>query len=90
MKMLLTGFILVLSITAKCQLEKSTWLVGGSGSLNTYNQTYTSTFNLTAKYRSIDISAPIGYFYFGQTCGWNKTFFFFFKNGSCKYGRWGQ
>ena len=55
--------LLILSLTTKAQLDKGVWLVGGSGSFYSYIETYNSpTYNNTAKYTNIDISASAGYF----------------------------
>lgn len=52
-----------IALTAKSQLDKGIWLVGGSGSFYSYNENYNSpTYNSTAKYTNIDISASVGYF----------------------------
>lgn len=54
---------LFLTSYSYAQLEKKTWLVGGNGSLYSYNETYTSpTYSNTAKYTNIDVSASFGYF----------------------------
>lgn len=46
------------------QLTKKNWLVGGSGSFYSYNENYsTGSFNQMAKYTSIDMAAPVGYFF---------------------------
>jgi hypothetical protein len=67
MKLLFTGFILVLSVTAKCQLDKKTWLVGGNGSFYSYNEIFnTPSVNIITKYNNIDISAAIGNFIFDK------------------------
>jgi hypothetical protein len=59
-------FLLVaitLTINSFGQLEKSTWLVGGSGSFYNYNGTYRSTSNnADTKVTNIDIKTSIGYF----------------------------
>ena len=55
--------LLVISLTTKSQIDKGIWLVGGSGALYSYNQTYLSqNNNTTAKYTNIELSASIGYF----------------------------
>lgn len=52
--------------SAKSQLTKGNWLVGGTGKLYSYNSTYSSFTSPTiiqkAKYTQIDISASVGYF----------------------------
>ncbi len=55
--------LLFISLFSKAQLSEGNWLLGGSGSFYSYNQTYTSASNnTTAKYTNIDLSASIGYF----------------------------
>lgn len=59
---LLFSFFLVTTISFG-QITKGNWLVGGSGSLYSYNENAnypTATYN--AKYTNIDLSASIGYF----------------------------
>jgi len=57
----LISFILCLS--AKSQLNKTTWLAGGAGSFYSYTEDYnTSGYSETSKYTNIDVSASIGYF----------------------------
>jgi hypothetical protein len=64
MKIILTLIsIISFSLTAKSQLDKGIWLAGGSGTLYSYNQTYSSpSNNTTSKYTNIELSASIGYF----------------------------
>ena len=64
MKPTLFFFLLFLiSATAKSQLDQGTWLVGGSGSLYSYSEEYTSpSTSFNAKYSNISIDASIGYF----------------------------
>ena len=60
----LATVICSISISAFGQLSKSTWLVGGTGSLYSYNEIYTFPLAIgTAKYTSIDLSASVGYFF---------------------------
>ena len=81
--MLLTGLILALSVTAKCQLDKKTWLVGGSGSFYSNDETQTISSNtLFFKNSNIEVSPSIGYFIIDklvlgvrQTLIWQKTEF---------------
>lgn len=55
--------IVCFSISANCQLDKKTWLVGGSGSFYSYNvEDNSTTYSSQSKYTQIDISASIGYF----------------------------
>lgn len=54
---------LFLSFVAKSQLDKGTWLVGGTGSFYSYDETFnTSTYNSIARYNEIDLSPTVGYF----------------------------
>lgn len=63
MKVFLTAFILALSVTAKCQLDKKTWMVGGNGSFYSNNQTFSFSSNVFYyKNTNIEISPSIGYF----------------------------
>ena len=64
MKILLTIFIILfLSIDATSQIDKKTWLVGGTSSFLSYKNTYTSpTFSYTSDRVEIKISPNIGYF----------------------------
>ena len=77
MKLLLTILsITILTITAKAQLDKKNWLLGGSGSLYSYDENYNSQQgNLTGKYTNIDISASIGYFIDNKFVGGLRPFF---------------
>ncbi len=51
-------------LNATSQLSKGTWLIGGSGNLNSFNEVYTlpNTASGTAKYTSLEFSASVGYF----------------------------
>ena len=64
MKILLTIFIILfLSIDATSQIDKKTWLVGGTGNFLSYENTYSSpTFSFTSDRVEIKISPNIGYF----------------------------
>jgi len=64
MKYILFLFIATLFFTQSYgQLEKRNWLIGGNGSLYSYNETYRSpSYNHEANYTNIDLSATIGYF----------------------------
>ncbi len=71
------------SLTAKCQLDKGTWLLGGSGSFYSYNEDYTATnIDVTAKYTSIDLSASMGYFFIDKFSGGLRPYFSSFKGES--------
>lgn len=51
------------------QLTKKNWLVGGNGSLYSFNEDYTAPSpapNFTAKYTTIDVSATVGYFFLNK------------------------
>ncbi len=63
-RLLLTAFTgLLISYSATSQITKGTWLVGGSGSLYSYNENYsTPNYNQTSIYTNIDITASAGYF----------------------------
>ncbi|MEP6677159.1 MAG: hypothetical protein ABJA78_18505 [Ferruginibacter sp.] len=57
--------LITISIVAKSQISKGNWLVGGSGSLYSYNEDYQTTPPVNSvqyKYLNVDISASIGYF----------------------------
>ena len=64
------------STIATAQLDKGVWLGGGSGSFYSYNETYTSpTYNNTAKYTTIDVSASLGFFFIDKlAAGLRPTF----------------
>lgn len=68
--------ILFFSFSLKAQITKGIWLLGGSGSFYSYNETYNSpTYSNTAKYTNIDISASTGYFIFDKLAiGLRPTF----------------
>ena len=58
-----TFFLLLFSFTAKCQLDKGIWLVGGTGKFYSYTSQYSSAaYSNEAKYTQIDLSPSIGYF----------------------------
>lgn len=61
---LLLIVLLLFSSSTFSQLDKNTWLVGGSWNFYSYNETYSSpSTNFTSKYTNIDISASVGYFF---------------------------
>jgi hypothetical protein len=65
------------------QLTKKTWLVGGAGSLYSYNEVFTaSNINVTAKYTAIDLSASVGYFFIDKFSGGLRPYFSSFKGES--------
>ena len=84
MKHLLLFFIITVQLTvAKAQLNKLTWLVGGSGSLYSYNEDYTtSSLDVNAKYTSIDLSANVGYFVADKLVAGIRPYFSSFKGKS--------
>ena len=50
-------------LTAKSQLTKGNWLVGGTGKFYSYiSENSSVTYNTEAKYTQIDLSPSIGYF----------------------------
>ncbi len=80
MKFLLTiFFITIINFPAKCQLNKKTWLAGGTGSFYSNNNTYVyPTANGSGKEINIDISANIGYFIIDKLAvGLAPTYFFY-------------
>ena len=69
---------LLLSINSIGQLEKRTWLVGGSGSFYSYNGVYNSPTNSnTTKVNNIDVKASLGYFPINKlVVGLRPSFFY--------------
>jgi len=65
-KIVLSLFLFVSFLTAKSQLSKGNWLVGGTGKLYSFNENYNSFpppgYNTEWKYTNIDLSASVGYF----------------------------
>jgi hypothetical protein len=54
---------LFLTTTAYCQLDKGIWIVGGSGSFNSYHRDWhTPTYTVIYKNTDITISPSVGYF----------------------------
>lgn len=79
----LTVLVCAFSISSFGQLTKKTWLVGGSGSLYSYNEDYSSSnTNFTAKYTNVDISASIGYFVIDKLSAGLRPTFSSFKGES--------
>lgn len=73
----------LICITSYGQLTKKTWLVGGSGSLYSYNENFTSTnANFTAKYTSIDLSASVGYFFLNKFSAGLRPYLSIYKGSS--------
>jgi hypothetical protein len=55
--------LLFFTVTASCQLDKGTWIAGGSGSFNSYHKDWhTPTYTVIYKNTDITISPSIGYF----------------------------
>lgn len=80
---LLAALICSISISSFGQLTKKTWLVGGSGSLFSYNEKYSyPTINGTAKYTSIDLSASVGYFFIDKFSGGLRPYLSIYKGSS--------
>ena len=79
---------LLLSINSIGQLEKRTWLVGGSGSFYSYNGVYNSPTNSnTTKVNNIDVKASLGYFPINKlVVGLRPSFFYnrghIYENGN--------
>ena len=66
--LLLSG--ITLSFSAFSQLEKRTWLLGGSGNLYSYHEKVDATLtNYTTKFTNIDLSASVGYFFANKLVG---------------------
>ena len=80
MKSILTALIILfVAFSASAQLDKKTWLVGGSGSFYSNNNTYVyPAANGTGKETNIDVSAKIGYFIIDKLAvGLTPTYFFY-------------
>lgn len=75
--------ICLFTTSSSAQLTQNTWLVGGSGSLFSYHETYNSSAaNFTAKYTSIDISPSVGYFLIDKLSGGLRATFSSIKGES--------
>lgn len=82
-QLLLLLAISIISLNSIGQLTKNNWLVGGAGSFYSYNETYNSpTYNTTAKYTNIDISASVGYFLIDKVSAGLRSTFSSFKGES--------
>ena len=82
-QILLLFLVFSFLLTSYGQLSKNSWLVGGSGSLYSYNEDYTApSINVTTKYISIDLSASIGYFFADKFSGGIRPYFSSFKGES--------
>lgn len=74
---------MALSMSAYSQIDKDIWLVGGMGSMYSYNEDYTApSVNVTAKYTSIDLSANVGYFFADKFVTGIRPYFSSFKGQS--------
>lgn len=64
MKKIFVSFLtFIFFFSAKSQITKGNWLVGGTGKFYSYTSTYTSaTYSNEASYTQIDLSPNIGYF----------------------------
>lgn len=84
MKLLLINLtLLFISTSSFAQLDKGTWLAGGTGSFYSYNEDYTApSVDVTAKYTSIDLSASIGYFLADKFSAGLRPYFSSFKGES--------
>lgn len=81
-------FIIFFSLTmfflpAQGQLTKGNWLVGGSGSLYSYNEDYSApSIDVTGKYTSMDLSASVGYFFADKFSVGLRPYFSSYKGSS--------
>jgi len=79
----LSAVICTVSISAFGQLSKSTWLIGGNGSLYSYNEKYSYPLaSGTSKYTSIDLSASIGYFFVNKFSAGLRPYLSIYKGSS--------
>lgn len=77
---LLSTGICFFTISSFGQLTKNNWLIGGTGSLYSYSEDYTTpTYNQTAKYTSIDISTSLGYFIVDKFAAGLRPYFSSYK-----------
>jgi hypothetical protein len=68
------------SFNSYSQLTKNNWLLGGSGSFYSFNETYTSpTNNTKAKYTNIDFASSFGYFIIDKLAAGLRPTFSSFK-----------
>lgn len=86
MKYTITSLFLLFSLSVSAQLEKGTWLVGGSGSFRSTSDSYTSPgYSQTSDRTDIAISPSAGYFVIDKLAVGLKSNFSKFKsqvNGS--------
>jgi hypothetical protein len=70
-------------IVCNAQLDKGTWMVGGSGSFYSYNEAYTLPLlpasNYNGKATNIDVSASVGYFIADKFVGGLRSSFSSYK-----------
>lgn len=67
--LMLLLFLTAFSISAKCQLDRNYWLVGGAGSFYTYNEQSINTVTnmpISGKLTEINITGNVGYFLFDK------------------------
>lgn len=77
--------VLFLSSITQAQLTKGIWLVGGSGSFDSYRQEYTvppPSLSFTYDYKVFDVSAMIGYFIVDKLVIGAKPAFTYYKGES--------
>ncbi len=81
MKSLLIGLtLLCISASSFAQLDKGTWLVGGSGSFNSFNQKSTSPAGFTeTKFTNIELSGSLGYFFVRKLVAGLRPGYYFLK-----------
>lgn len=81
MKIFLTTILLIFSLTAKCQLDKGSWIVGGTGSFVSSKNTYiTNGYSQESNSTTIKISPSVGYFLIDKLSSGIKTSFSFYKD----------
>jgi hypothetical protein len=85
MKRLLTIFtLLFFSITAKSQLDKGVWLVGGNGNFSSSSGMVTNTLGIQkSTYTNIALSPNVGYFIIDKLAGGLRARF---SSDKYKYG----
>ena len=87
--LLLSG--ITLSFSAFSQLEKRTWLLGGSGNLYSYHEKVDATLtNYTTKFTNIDLSASVGYFFANKLVGGLRPDLLYEKGSSSGGGHTNQ
>ena len=79
--------VIFLSVNANAQLDKGTWLVGGSGSYYSYNEKYTApSVSFTGKYASLDLTASVGYFFIDKLSAGLRPYLSIYKGTSSAGG----